>query len=219
MSSAQQRNISLYGDTSYVNALKKGLGLEVRESNDDNKYDRDNSDRDNSSSNSDDEIQTRSKTTRKTARRNERVARKQQQQQHAVTKQHIVAPSKQESAASPTIVETKQKKLTKRQQVLQRHADEEAAGAASVLASIADAAITRSHVRNQNTVMWTEKDRAAASRAADIAAEVAAEAAQAAQGKKKKEQPTPYWTRLHEKNRSNVRFQKEMGRVFECDFY
>ena len=222
MSSAQQRNISLYGDTSYVNALKKGLGLEVRESNDDNKYDRDNSDRDNSSSNSDDEIQTRSKTTRKTARRNERVARKQQQQQHAVTKQHIVAPSKQESAASPTIVETKQKKLTKRQQVLQRHADEEAAaeaGAASVLASIADAAVTRSQARNRNTVVWTDKDRAFASRAADIAVEVATEAAQAAQGKKKKEQPTPYCTRLHEKNRSNDRFEKEMGRVFECDFY
>ena len=44
-------------------------------------------------------------------------------------------------------------------------------------------------------------------------------AAEAAQGKKKKEQPSPYWTRLHEKNRSVVRFQKEIGRVIECDFY
>jgi hypothetical protein len=70
--------------------------------------------------------------------------------------------------------------------------------------------------------VWTEKDRAAASRAADIALEVATQAAEAAQGKKKKEQPSPYWTRLHEKNRSTVRFQKEMERVkcdFECDFY
>jgi carboxylesterase type B len=66
--------------------------------------------------------------------------------------------------------------------------------------------------------MWTEKDRAAASRDAAIALEVATAAAEAAQGKKKKEQPAPYWTRLHEKSRSTVRFQKEMGRV-ECDFY
>ena len=208
MSSAQEINIRFH-EASYLNALKKGLGdksTQVQEFNYDDHDDRDNN---SSSSNSDDEIQTRSKTTRKTERRNERVARKQQQ--------HTAPPAQQE-LASP-IVETKQKKLTKRQQVLQRHADEEAAGAASVLASIADAAVTRSQARNRNTVMWTEKDRAAASRAADIAAEVAAEAAQAAQGKKKKEQPTPYWTRLHEKNRSNVRFQKEMGRVLECTFY
>jgi carboxylesterase type B len=68
--------------------------------------------------------------------------------------------------------------------------------------------------------MWTEKDRAAASRDAAIALEVATAAAEAAQGKKKKEQPAPYWTRLHEKSRSTVRFQKEMERVMEdCDFY
>ena len=207
MSSAQEINIRFH-EASYLNALKKGLGdksTQVQEFN----YDHDDRDNNSSSSNSDDEIQTRSKTTRKTERRNERVARKQQQ--------HTAPPAQQE-LASP-IVETKQKKLTKRQQVLQRCADEEAAGAASVLASIADAAVTRSQARNRNTVMWTEKDRAAASRAADIAVEVAMEAAQAAQGKKKKEQSTPYWTRLHEKNRSNVRFQKEMGRVLECTFY
>ena len=207
-----------------MNALKKGLGLEdksTQSSYDD--HDRDNS---NSSSNSDDEIQTRSKTTRKTARRNERNARK---QQHTATKQqHYTAPTQQESeSASP--VEKKQKKLTKRQQVLQRYAHDEAAaakaGAASVLASIADAAVTRSQARNRNTVVWTEKDRAFASRAAYIAVEVATAAAEAAQGKKKKEQSDPRWTQFHEKNRSTVRFQKEMGRVmecdddFECDFY
>jgi hypothetical protein len=217
MSSAQELNFR-FQEAGYLNAVKKGLGLEdksTQSSYDD--HDRDNS---NSSSNSDDEIQTRSKTTRKTARRNERNARK---QQHTATKQqHYTAPTQQESeSASP--VEKKQKKLTKRQQVLQRYADEETAAAAgaaaSVLASIADAAVTRSQLRNRNTVVWTEKDRAAASRAADIAVEVATQAAEAAQGRKKKEQPTPYCTRLHEKNRSNDRFQKEIGRIFECDFY
>lgn len=210
MSSAQELNFRV-NEAGYLNALKKGLGFgdksaQVQEYN----YDHD---RDNSSSNSDDEIQTRSKTTRKIARRNERNARK----QHTATKQHTVAaPSKQESETASPVVE---KKLTKRQQVLQRYADEEAAaGAASVLASIADAAVTRSQARNRNTMVWTEKDRAAASRAADIALEVATQAAKAAQGKKKKEQPSPYWTRLHEKNRSTVRFQK-MERAFECDFY
>jgi len=212
LSSAQEINFRFH-EAGYLNAVKKGI--EVQEPN----YD----DQDNSSSSSDGEmIQTRSKTTKKTARRNEKIARKQQQQTN--TKKTVAtAPVQQEqdSASSP-IVEKKQKKLTKRQQVLQRHADEEAAaeaGAASVLASIADAAVTRSQVRNRNTVVWTDKDRAFASRAADIAVEVATEAAQAAQGKKKKEQSTPYWTRFHEKNRSSVRFQKEMGRVIECDFY
>jgi hypothetical protein len=84
---------------------------------------------------------------------------------------------------------------------------------------MADAAVTKSKMRNRNTVMWTEKDRASASLAADIALELATEASKAVEGKKKKEQPAPYWTRLHEKNRSAVRFQKEIGRVFECDFY
>lgn len=218
MSSAQERNIRFY-EASYLNAVKRGLedkSTQVQES----KYDNDRDNRDNSSSSSDDEIQTRSKTTRKTERRNERNARKQHTTTTKQTKQ-TVAVTQQESASSP-IVEKKQKKLTKRQQVLKRYADEETAGVASVLASIADAAITRSQARNRNTVMWTESDRAAASRAAAITLEVATLAAEATQGKKKKEQPAPYWTRLHEKNRSTVRFQKEMERVkcdFECDFY
>jgi hypothetical protein len=194
-------------DNSYLNAAKKGL---VDTSSAENYYDQD---RDNSSnSSSDDDIQTRSKTAKKTARRNAKVA---------AGKQHTTTASAQQKPASPTpIIEKTLKKLTKRQQVLQRYADEESAGAASVLASIADAAVSRSQARNRNTVMWTEKDRAAASRDAAIALEVATAAAEAAQGKKKKEQPAPYWTRLHEKSRSTVRFQKEMERVMEdCDFY
>jgi len=223
MSSAQELNFRLQ-EAGYLRALKKGLEDKSTQSNYDDHHDRDNSS--SSSNNSDDEIQTRSKTTKKIAKQNERNARKQhttgKQHQHTTGKQHTVAAPIQQESESTSPVEKKQKKLTKRQQVLQRHADEEAAaeaGAASVLASIADAAITRSQARNRNTVVWTEKDRAAASRAADIAVEVATQAAEAAQGKKKKEQPAPYWTRLHEKNRSNVRFQKEIGRIFECDFY
>jgi hypothetical protein len=216
MSSAQERNYRVQ-EAGYLNAVKRGLGLDDKSTQvQESKYDRDN--RDNSSSSDDDEIQTRSKTTRKTERRNERNAKKTTttKQTKKQTKQ-TVAVTQKEPASSPV-----DKKLTKRQQVLQRYADEEeAAGAASVLASIADAAVTRSQARNRNTMVWTEKDRAAASRAADIALEVATQAAEAAQGKKKKE-PSPYWTRLHEKNRSTVRFQKEMERVkcdFECDFY
>ena len=197
-------------DNSYLNAAKKGL----KESTE-NYYDQD---RDNSSS-SDDEIQTRSKTAKKTARRNARNARKQQTTTTKQTNQTVAVTQQEEPSSSSPIIEKPLKKLTKRQQVLQRYADEESAGAASVLASIADAAITRSQARNRNTVMWTEKDRAAASRDAVIALEVATAAAEAAQGKKKKEQPAPYWTRLHEKSRSTVRFQKEIGRVMECDFY
>ena len=186
MSSAQERNFRL-NEAGYLHALKKGLedkSIQVHESSYDHQG------QDNSSSNSDDEIQTRSKTTKKTARRNARIAAKTagKQQQHTVVV--AAAPVQQESSASPTVVEKKQKKLTKRQQVLQRYAEDEAAaaeaGAASVLASIADAAVTRSQARNRNTVVWTEKDRAFASRAAYIAVEVATAAAEAAQGKKKK---------------------------------
>ena len=199
-------------ENSYLNVLMKGI-KPIQESN--QNYDQD---RDNSSS-SDDEIQTRSKTAKKTARRNARNARKQQTTTTKQTKQTVAVTQQEEPSSSSPIIEKTLKKLTKRQQVLQRYADEESAGAASVLASIADAAITRSQARNRNTVMWTEKDRAAASRDAAIALEVATAAAEAAQGKKKTEQPAPYWTRLHEKSRSTVRFQKEMGRVMECDFY
>ena len=211
MSAAQQRNYAVNA-AEYLKAAKKGIEdnkmVQFQESND-NDYDRD------SSSSSDGEVQTRSKTTKKAERRTQRIAAKQQQkkQNPAATK----SQQEEEESSSP-IVEKSRQKLTKRQQVLQRYADEEARGVASVLASMADAAITRSQARNQNTVVWTERDRIAASRAATIAFEVATEAAEAAQGKKKKEQPTPYWTRLHEKNRSAVRFQKEIGRVMECDF-
>lgn len=208
MSSAQERNLRFY-EAGYLNALKRGLGLEDKLTQVQDYQDQD-------SSSSDDEIQTRSKTTKKMARRNAKVNGK-KQQQHTSTKK-TVAVTQNESASSP-IVEKKEKKLTKRQQVLQRYADEEeASGVASVLASMADAAVTRSQVRNRNTVMWTEHDRATASQAAAIAIEVATQAAEATQGKKKKEQCAPYWTRLHEKNRSTVRFQKEMERV-KCDFY
>ena len=211
MSAAQQRNYAVNA-AEYLKAAKKGMednkSVQFQESND-NDYDRD------SSSSSDGEVQTRSKTTKKAERRTQRIAAKQQKKQHAATK----SQQKEEESSSPIIVEKRQQKLTKRQQVLQRYADEEARGVASILESMADAAITRSQARNQNTVVWTERDRVAASRAATIAFEVATEAAEAAQGKKNKEQPTPYWTRLHEKNRSAVRFQKEIGRVMECDFY
>ena len=204
-------------DNSYLNALKKGL-KSIQQESTENYYDQD---RDNGSSSSDDEIQTRSKTAKKTARRNAKIATGKKQNTTTTTAQQQPQQQPQQHPSSSPIVEKKQKqkKLTKRQQVLQRYADEESVGAASVLASIADAAVTRSQARNRNTVMWTEKDRAAASRDAAIALEVATAAAEAVQGKKKKEQSAPYWTRLHEKSRSTVRFQKEMGRVMECDFY
>ena len=211
MSAAQQRNYAVNA-AEYLKAAKKGMednkSVQFQEYND-NDYDRD------SSSSSDGEVQTRSKTTKKAERKTQKIAAKQQQKKHAAATK---SQQKEEESSSP-IVEKRQQKLTKRQQVLQRYADEEARGVASILESMADAAITRSQARNQNTVVWTERDRVAASRAATIAFEVATEAAEAAQGKKKKEQPTPYWTRLHEKNRSAVRFQKEIGRVMECDFY
>jgi Ulp1 family protease len=200
-------------ENSYLNVLRKGLVDKSNQESNQN-YDQD---RDNSSSSDDEKIQTRSKTAKKTEKRNAKKVAAAAGKKYTTTK-HATAQQEEPPSSSP-IIEKNLKKLTKRQQVLQRYAHEESVGAASVLASIADAAITRSQSRNQNTVMWTEKDRAAASRDAAIALEVATAAAEAAQGKKKKEQPAPYWTRLHEKSRSTVRFQKEMGRVFECDFY
>lgn len=211
MSAAQQRNYAVNA-AEYLKAAKKGMESKAVQFQESKDYDYDQG---GSSSSSDEEIQTRSKTTQKAERRIQRIAAKQQKQYNATKK-----PQQREE--EPVVIEdesrNKNKKLTKRQQVLQRYADDEARGVASILASMADVAITRSQARNQNTVAWTEKDRAAASRAAAIALEVAAEAAEAAQGKKKKEQSTPYWTRFHEKSRSSVRFQKEMGRVMECDF-
>jgi hypothetical protein len=211
MSAAQQRNYAVNA-AEYLKAAKKGMESKAVQFQESKEYDYDQG---GSSSSSDDEVQTRSKTTKKAEKRIQRIAAKQQKQYNATKKP-------QQCEEEPVVIEdesrNKNKKLTKRQQVLQRYADDEARGVASVLASMADVAITRSQARNQNTVAWTEKDRAAASRAAAIALEVAAEAAEAAQGKRKKEQPTPYWTRFHEKSRSSVRFQKEMGRIFECDF-
>ena len=214
MSAAQQRNYAVNA-AEYLKAAKKGMESKAVQFQESKEYDYDQGG--SSSSSSDDEVQTRSKTTKKAEKRIQRIAAKQQKQYNATKKP-------QQCEEEPVVIEdesrnkNKNKKLTKRQQVLQRYADDEARGVASVLASMADVAITRSQARNQNTVAWTEKDRAAASRAAAIALEVAAEAAEAAQGKRKKEQPTPYWTRFHEKSRSSVRFQKEMGRIFECDF-
>ena len=213
MSAAQQRNYAVNA-AEYLKAAKKGMESKAVQFQESKEYDYDQG---GSSSSSDDEVQTRSKTTKKAEKRIQRIAAKQQQKHNATKPQQC-----QEEPETIVIQDgnrNKNNKLTKRQQVLQRYADDEARGVASILASMADVAITRSQARNQNTVVWTERDRIAASRAAAIALEVAAEAAEAAQGKKKKEQPTPYWTRLHEKNRSSVRFQKEIGRVIECDFY
>lgn len=205
-------------ENSYLNVLRKGLVDKSNQESNQN-YDQD---RDNSSSNSDDgEIQTRSKAAKKTEKRNTKKVAAAAGKKHVTTttttKHATAAPAQQDPSSSSPIIEKPLKKLTKRQQVLQRYAHEESAGVASILASMADAAITRSQARNRNTEMWTEKDRAAASRDAAIALEVATAAAEAAQGKKKKEQTAPYWTRLHEKNRSTVRFQKEMERVVRLD--
>lgn len=108
----------------------------------------------------------------------------------------------------------KQQKIKQQQQ---EQPNNEAHEAAAILASIADLAVARSQKRNQNRVTWTDQDRAAAAQSAAIALEVAAEAAKVAEGKKKKEKSTPYWTRFQEKSRSNVRFQKEMGHMIHYD--
>ena len=110
-------------------------------------------------------------------------------------------------------------RIKEQKQQSERQQNKEAREAAAILASIADAAVTRSQIRKQNRVTWTDQDRATAAQAAAIAVEVAAEAAKLAEGKNKKEKSTPYWTRYQEKNRSNVRFQKEMGRVAQVDSY
>lgn len=110
-------------------------------------------------------------------------------------------------------------RIKEQKQKSERQQNNEAREAAAILASIADAAVTRSQIRKQNRVTWTDQDRATAAQAAAIAVEVAVEAAMLAEGKKKKEKSTPYWTRYQEKSRSNVRFQKEMGRVAQVDSY
>jgi hypothetical protein len=149
-------------------------------------------------------------------RRSDRIQQQQPKQQPTQQPTQLKQPTQQQDDQEHQ-PKQKQQKLTKRQQVLQRYAQEEASGAASVLASIADAAITRSQLRNQNTFIWTERDRTFASQAAALAIETAQ--ASAGRKKEKKEQPPAYWTRLHEKARSSVRFEKEMGRVhFDCHF-
>jgi hypothetical protein len=105
----------------------------------------------------------------------------------------------------------KQQTTQQTQMQQQQQKNNKAVEAAAILASIADAAVTRSQKRNQNKVTWTDHDRATAAQAAAIAVEVAAEAAKVAEGKKKKERSAPYWTRYQENNRSKSRFQKEMG--------
>ena len=86
-------------DNSYLNAAKKGL---VDKSSAENYYY--DQDRDNSSSNSDDEIQTRSKTAKKTAMRNAKVAAGKQRTTTALAQ-------KQPSSSSSPIVEKNLKKL------------------------------------------------------------------------------------------------------------
>ena len=213
MSAAQQMNYAINA-AAYLRAAKKGINQKTEET-----CDNDNDDsRDDNGTDYDIVVREQPKSTRRqntshssSQRRNKRNQPKKQQDFQA-----------EEEAQQPELkYDSKNRKLTKRQQVLQSYAEQEAAGAVSILASIADAAVTRSQTRNQNKFAWTEKDRVAASRAAAIAVEVATEAAELAEGKKKKEQPAPYLTRLQEKkNRSNVRFQKEIGRcLFECHFY
>jgi hypothetical protein len=212
MSAAQQLNY-VVNAAAYLLAAKKGINEKSEEVGDNDNRDDNGADYD--------IVVRQSKSTRRqntSSSSSSSSQRRSSERRNQQKKQENFQEAQPEVQSEPKD-NSKNRKLTKRQQVLQNYADQEAAGAVSILASIADAAVTRSQTRNQNKVAWTEKDRAAASRAAAIALEVATEAAEAAQGKKKKEQPAPYWTRLHEKNRSNVRFQKEIGHVFECDFY
>ena len=225
MTTRQQQNYNNQA-AQYLQALKKGLkDTPVKTK----KYDEDDVQYDDVQYDDDHEIQksasrasrdrrntssSSSSTSSKksTVRRSDRI---QQQQKPTQPKQQ---PTQQQDDEEHQ-PKQKQQKLTKRQQVLQRYAQEEASGAASVLASIADAAITRSQLRNQNTFIWTERDRTFASQAAALAIETATAQASAGRKKEKKEQPPAYWTRLHEKARSSVRFEKEMGRVhFDCHF-
>jgi hypothetical protein len=228
MTTRQQQNYNNQA-AQYLQALKKGL---VNTPTKTKKYDEDDVQYDDdlelqksssSSRGSRDRRNTSSSSTsskKSTVRRSDRIQQQQPKQQPTQLKQQPTQlkqqPTQQQDDEEHQ-PKQKQQKLTKRQQVLQRYAQEEASGAASVLASIADAAITRSQLRNQNTFIWTERDRTFASQAAALAIETAQ--ASAGRKKEKKEQPPAYWTRLHEKARSSVRFEKEMGRVhFDCHF-
>jgi len=221
----------------YLHALKKGLQQTSNPPTPSKKYDDDVHDdlelsrgsRGSRGSRRNTSSSSTNSSKKSIVRRSERIQQKQQpnqpkqqqqQQQQQSTQQKQEAEEHQQQQPKQ-----KQKQLTKRQQVLQRYAEEEqqeasASGAASVLASIADAAVTRSQLRNQNRVIWTERDRAFASEAAELALEIAsAAAAKASTGRKKKEQPPAHLTRLEQKARSSIRFEKEMGRVhFDCEF-
>lgn len=218
MTTRQQQNYNNQA-AQYLQALKKGLKdtpvKTKKYDEDDVQYDDDLELQKSVSRASRHRRNTSSSSTsskKSTVRRSDRI---QQQQKPTQPTQ----PTQQQTDDEEHQPKQKQQKLTKRQQVLQRYAQEEASGAASVLASIADAAITRSQLRNQNTFIWTERDRTFASQAAALAIETATAQASAGRKKEKKEQPPAYWTRLHEKARSSVRFEKEMGRVhFECHF-
>jgi hypothetical protein len=224
MTTRQQQNYNNQA-AQYLQALKKGLKdtpvKTKKYDEDDVQYDDDHEIQKNASRGSRASRDRRNNTSssssstsskKSTVRRSDRI---QQQQKPTQLKQQ---PTQQQDDEEHQ-PKQKQQKLTKRQQVLQRYAQEEASGAASVLASIADAAITRSQLRNQNTFIWTERDRTFASQAAALAIETATAQASAGRKKEKKEQPPAYWTRLHEKARSSVRFEKEMGRVhFDCHF-
>ena len=220
MTTRQQQNYNNQA-AKYLQALKKGLqqtSSHQTKYDDDVHYDDDlklklqnKGSRRNTSSSS-----TNSSSKKSTVRRSERI--QQQQQQSKQQQQEQQEPTKQPNQEAEEHKQPKQKQLTKRQQVMQRYAREEeqqeASGAASVLASIADAAVTRSQLRNQNRVIWTERDRIFASEAAELALEIAsAAAAKASTGRKKKEQPPAHLTRLEQKARSSVRFEKEMGRL------
>ena len=219
MTTRQQQNYNNQA-AQYLQALKKGLKdtptKTKKYDEDDVQYDDDLELQKSASRGSRDRRNTSSSSTsskKSTVRRSDRI--QQQQKPTQPTQQ----PTQQQPDDEEHQPKQKQQKLTKRQQVLQRYAEEEASGAASVLASIADAAITRSQLRNQNTFIWTERDRTFASQVAALAIETATAQASAGRKKEKKEQPPAYWTRLHEKARSSVRFEKEMGRVhFECNF-
>jgi tellurite resistance protein len=212
MTTRQQQNYNNQA-AQYLQALKKGLKdtpvKTKKYDEDDVQYDDDLELQKSASRGSRDRRNTSSSSTsskKSTVRRSDRIQQQQPKQQPTQLKQPTQQQDDEEHQPKQ-----KQQKLTKRQQVLQRYAQEEASGAASVLASIADAAITRSQLRNQNTFIWTERDRTFASQAAALAIETAQ--ASAGRKKEKKEQPPAYWTRLHEKARSSVRFEKEMGRV------
>jgi hypothetical protein len=219
MTTRQQQNYNNQA-AQYLQALKKGLKdtpvKTKKYDEDDVQYDDDHEIQKSASRGSRHRRNTSSSSTsskKSTVRRSDRIQQQQKPTQPTQPTQLKQQPTQQQTDDEEHQPKHKQQKLTKRQQVLQRYAQEEASGAASVLASIADAAIARSQLRNQNTFIWTERDRTFASQAAALA--IATATAQASEGRKKekKDQPPTYWTRFHEKARSSVRFEKEMGRI------